>query len=302
MLKRGVGLSDEGLIVLKSLRHAKRFVRDLKHVKGKLIRGSTKGSNGRVLIIGGSTNLVGCLALAARAAFAVGVDVVTIATVEKAAWILNAVDPSFITVKLSGNDFSIKHFKTLEQLMIRHDAVLIGNGWNVNNTNKALLHKLLKIDSNAKFVLDAGAIRMIDTPILNTNIGSRLVLTPHAKEFESLFNTSLPNELSNRVLIAQRFCGNTVLLLKGVVDVVVNNSRVGLNHTGCDALTVAGSGDVLAGMVTGLMARGISRFESALLAAFINGFAGESLSKEQRYFTAIDLVNNLPIVVKNIGL
>ena len=87
------------------------------------------------------------------------------------------------------------------------------------------------------------------------------------------------------------------VLLKGVIDVISFKNVFKLNTTGCAAMTVMGTGDVLAGLVTGLLARNLDGFQSAIVAAFINGFAGQELSR-QGYFTAWELANNLKSIVK----
>ncbi|MCD6464356.1 NAD(P)H-hydrate dehydratase [Candidatus Woesearchaeota archaeon] len=292
--------------------YVKTILREAKQ-HGKLYRGTFKGSNGRALIIGGSENFVGCLAIAARAALSTGVDVVKIAAQEKIAWTLNTIDPSFITIKLQGKKQQV--LKVLNEELQTADSLLIGTGWVLNNQNKNLLKHLIEqsLKHNKKLVLDAGAVRLLGSKSL-AKLVKRLkpencVVTPHASEFESFanievprFNTNIVNKESFNTALqradkALLVSNQVTVLLKGVIDVISFKNVFKLNTTGCAAMTVMGTGDVLAGLVTGLLARNLDGFQSAIVAAFINGFAGQELSR-QGYFTAWELANNLKSIVK----
>src|SRR3989344_3862748 len=89
---------------------------------------SHKGDNGEVLVVGGSEDYVGAVALAGLAAFRAGVDWVTIAAPEKVARAISCLSANLITKKLKGSFFSSKHLKEVLKLSEKHDVVLIGNG------------------------------------------------------------------------------------------------------------------------------------------------------------------------------
>ena len=92
---------------------------------------------------------------------------------------------------------------------------------------------------------------------------------------------------------------SVTVLLKGHVDVISDGERVGYNKTGCSAMTVGGTGDVLSGIVAGLMARGMSPFDAACCGACINGLAGERAAEKLGFhITATDVIEQLPLVLK----
>src|SRR3989338_7845590 len=100
--------------------------KDIKLPKRK--QTAKKGDNGRVLIVGGSKEYTGAVALAGLAALRCGADWVTVAAPEKVAWAVNALSADLVTVKLKGDYFSSKHVDEVGELARKHDVVLIGNG------------------------------------------------------------------------------------------------------------------------------------------------------------------------------
>ena len=107
-------------------------------------KSSKKGDNGRVLIIGGSKDYVGAVALAGLAALRSGCDWVTIAAPEKVAWAVNCLSSDLVAIKLKGNYFSLKHANNIIRLADKHDIVLIGNGIGIKKETKQLLKKIIK--------------------------------------------------------------------------------------------------------------------------------------------------------------
>jgi len=130
---------------------------------------------------------------------------------------------------------------------------------------------------------------------------AKMVVTPHAREFERLFGLKLPDALDERVALVKKAAGehDVVVLLKGPTDVVSDGEKVGLNVTHSPAMTVGGTGDVLTGVTSGLAAKGMGRFEAACCAAFINGLAGAEAAKELGlHIVASDVVACIPKAMK----
>jgi NAD(P)H-hydrate epimerase len=147
-------------------------------------------------------------------------------------------------------------------------------------------------------VVDADALRPASLEAIGK---SNAVVTPHAGEFERLFSVKLPAELDKRVIVAseQARKAEVVILLKGPTDVIADGARVGLNETHSPAMTVGGTGDVLAGVTAGLLAKGVAPFEAACAAAFINGSAGVQAVREfGLHITASDVASRIPKVMK----
>ena len=137
-------------------------------------------------------------------------------------------------------------------------------------------------------VIDADGLRAID-PILTKNS----VLTPHSGEFETLFGGK-----PNKSLLLKYSRPDRVILLKGKVDLISDGRNVYENKTGNSGMTVGGTGDVLAGVVAGLLAQGLDFIDAARMGARINGLAGDLAFNKFGYsLLASDLLNEIPSLV-----
>ena len=152
---------------------------------------------------------------------------------------------------------------------------------------------LKKVD--IKGVVDADAIYALKDRKIDL---SKFVITPHTKEFEVLTGIKISDSLNEnvKIVIEQAKKLNTTILLKGSVDIISNGKQTAINKTGNPYMTVGGTGDVLSGIVGGLIAQGNDLFESSCAAAYINGKAAE-LSKKKVSLTASDIVDNIGEVV-----
>ncbi|RMF31387.1 MAG: NAD(P)H-hydrate dehydratase, partial [Candidatus Nitrosothermus koennekii] len=127
------------------------------------------------------------------------------------------------------------------------------------------------------------------------------VLTPHAGEFKRLFNIELADSEESRIEVVKSYAYkyNLTILLKAYTDIISDGNRVGLNTTHNCAMTVGGSGDVLAGITAALLAKGLDTFNSALLASYINGSAGNlAYDKLGLHILPTDIIDNIPYVMK----
>jgi NAD(P)H-hydrate epimerase len=255
-------------------------------------KSSKKGDNGRVLIIGGSKEYVGAVALAGLAALRSGCDWVTIAAPEKVAWAINTLSADLVTVKLKGDHTSLKHYKELLKLSNKYDVVLIGNGIGLRNDTKKLIKKLMNnnIVKKKLKVIDADAIKALSINDLNNSI-----ITPHKREFKILLKNSkiAENSLKNKIK-------NNIILLKGQIDVIITENQNFFNKTGNAGMSKAGTGDVLAGLAAGFLAQSKDLRQSAVNAAYFNGLAGDILLKKKKGFTylASDMVDEIKRILK----
>ena len=257
--------------------------REIKLIKRN--RFSHKGQNGRVLIIGGSLDLIGAVVLAGLACYRSGVDLVKVACPEKSALALNSYFPDLITKKLNGDNFSIKHFDEIKRMSRDVDVILVGNGM---GDVKGLTEKILSLDILK--VVDADAIKHVDLRKIK-----KAVITPHMGELKELLTK---NRLELHEL--RKNVNNNVVLVKGVVDKIVSKDRVVFNKTGNDAMTVGGTGDILAGITAGVLAQSKDLFNSACLSAYVNGLIGDALFKEKGYgLIASDFIEQIPKFMKD---
>lgn len=268
-------------------------------LKIKRRKDSKKGDNGRVLIVGGSKEYVGALALAGLACMRTGVDWVTITAPQKVSWAINCLTPDIVTIKLSGEYLGLKHKTTILRLAQKHDAILLGNGAGLLSDTrrlfKALVHKI-----PLPIVIDADAIKALSPKDFR-----KAIITPHAKEAEIFFRQrfSRPPSRAHIHDIQNKIHKNTVILLKGPTDFIITKKSVYYNTTGNSGMTRAGTGDVLAGLCVGYLAQSKDLLKSAITAAYVNGKIGDMLLKKRKgeySFLASDLINDYKKIKKSL--
>ena len=264
---------------------------------------SHKGENGRVLVVGGSLRYVGAPALTALSALRSGVDLVTVASPEETAKLINTFSPDLITLKLPCRELGPEVLPHLLPELERCDSLVVGPGLG-EGTEEAVV--ALMEETGRKFpslpvLLDADALRAVRGREWR---GRRVVLTPHAGEFRMITGREVPGRLEERVRVVSEEARRLgcVILLKGRVDVISSpRGEVVLNRTGNPGMTVGGTGDVLAGVVGALLAQGLDTFEASWAGAYVNGMAGDLCLREKGYgFTASDLIAKLPYVFKSL--
>jgi hydroxyethylthiazole kinase-like uncharacterized protein yjeF len=255
-------------------------------------RDSHKGQNGRLLIIGGGP-YTGAPALSAFAAQTMGVDLVTIATPESSASVIASYSPTFIVRTLGGKYLTPEHTDAIIKQAEDADAILIGPGLGrepetIKAIREILIHlkKPVVVDADGLFAMSTGKI-----PAFRVSA----VLTPHAREFTGLGGSKqLTPEAVN--MLAKKF--NATILLKQPVDIISDGQRHKLNRTGNPRMTVGGTGDVLAGIVGGLMAKGVEPYNSARIGAYLSGLAGDKAFETLGYsMTATDVIACVPAVL-----
>lgn len=262
---------------------------------------SHKGENGYALIIGGSDQYVGAVILAGLAALRAGCDSVTIASPEKVAWAINRYNPDLITYKIKGSTFSIKNAKEMVKLAEKYDAILIGNG--ITRKADKFCHYFIRKSQKLK-VIDADALKSLSFKDFNNAI-----LTPHEAELEQMLINSNKEFLlpklreSNAKEKAEILQGNlryflqnnNVLLVKGATDIIISRNKIAYNRTGNQGMTKAGTGDVLAGLIVGFLAKTDDLFKSAIAGSYINGYLGDQLLKRKKgyAFIASDIIEDL---------
>jgi NAD(P)H-hydrate epimerase len=256
-------------------------------------KNSHKGQNGRLLIIGGGP-YAGAPALSAFAAQAIGADLVTIASPESSASVISSYSPNFIVRPLEGKILDKSHIPYIMELAGDADAVLIGPGLGrADETVKAVREILRKLDKPATVDAD-GLFAMAGAKISPFKVPA--VLTPHAREFAGLGG---PDEPTPEAVdeIARKF--NATVLLKRPIDIISDGKNRKLNRTGNPGMTVGGTGDVLAGIVAGLMAKKVAAFNAARIGAYISGYAGDVAFESLGYsMTATDVVACIPSALK----
>ncbi|MHA1303392.1 MAG: NAD(P)H-hydrate dehydratase [Candidatus Heimdallarchaeaceae archaeon] len=254
---------------------------DLKWLLPKREEESHKGQNGIIWIIGGSEDYIGAPSLSAFGAFRTGADLVYILIPEDIRGIIASFSPDFITIP--GNKKELMP-TDIENLLIdkRLDkaTIIIGPGMKNDNTTRMCVRKLLLSEKEKKIVIDAGALSTITEEELKLMCNHLVVLTPHTREFERIFDVQLPEDLALKKVEVEQIAAkwNITILLKGHTDIISNGEQTKYNRTGHPGMTVGGTGDVLTGIVGTLLYILSDPFTAAYLGAYISGKAGEFAS------------------------
>ena len=267
------------------------------------VRIAHKGQYGRLLVIGGSDTFTGAPALVALAAYRTGVDLVFVAAPEKAANVASAISPNLISIKLPGDKLAPKHLTVLKEHLEKATAIAIGPGLGLDPKITSAVRRVISEVRrlNKPLLVDADALKALGL-IRKRLFHSPTVLTPHAGEFQVIAG-KLPSsdlELRSGEVKALAAKSGAVALLKGSTDVISDGDRVKLNRTGNPGMTVGGTGDVLSGIASGLLAQGIDAFRAAVAGAFVSGACGDLAEEELGFhLTATDVLKHIPKVMND---
>jgi NAD(P)H-hydrate epimerase len=251
-----------------------------------------KGDYGRLLVVGGSGRYAGAPYLAAWAAMRSGVDLSVLCVPGDVAGRVQQ-NPNLIVQPLRSREF-ITEDDVDFILKQEYDAMVIGNGMGIESETKEAVRELLSRNEKP-VVVDADALKMVKTGRLKAGT----ILTPHAGEFKVLNGEY---DSKNRVSAVEEFARNTktVVVLKGRIDVVSDGLTTRLNKTGNPGMTVGGTGDVLAGVIGGLLAQNKDALKSACAGVFLNGLAGDLAYGELDVsMAATDVIERLPAAIRH---
>ena len=276
----------------------------------KRLRDAHKGTFGAALVVAGSVNYAGAAYLAAAGAYRVGAGMVTVGApggihsvlatlLPEATWLILPSDMGVISAGGAG---------VLQDALSRADALLLGPGWGTEKPTAGFLSTLLLEEGAAGIgrigfgaergastetpgpaslpptVVDADGLKLLAAlPHWPRLLPAPAVLTPHPGEMAHLTGLSKDEIQADRVAVARRFADEWghVLVLKGAFTVVAApDGSATLQPFATAALARAGTGDVLAGLITGLLAQGLRAYPAAVAGAFLHGLAGELAATE----------------------
>ena len=260
---------------------------------------SRKGDNGIVLVVGGSYIYHGAPILSSLAALKCGTDLVYTCVPKVNVTPTRAISPNLIVIPLVDQKLTLGAVNKLIGALPRNlHSATIGMGLAIQEKNSLLHFVKSLLNRDVRLSLDASALIPDVLPLLaNKNV----VVTPHAGEFKRLFGIVPSDSKNERIKLVEtkaKEFGITVLL-KGATDVVSDGNTTYLNEKKTPAMTVGGTGDVLSGLVAGLLSNNRNPLESAAAATFINGLAGKSAQKRLGlHMTSMDLLDEIPSVMK----
>ncbi|PIW33452.1 MAG: NAD(P)H-hydrate dehydratase [Nitrosopumilales archaeon CG15_BIG_FIL_POST_REV_8_21_14_020_37_12] len=281
-------------MVRKSLQlsHVKKFIPSRKAK-------SRKGENGIVLVVGGSYIYHGAPILSSIAALRCGTDLVYTAVPKINVTATRSISPNLIVLPLVDQKLTRGAVNKLLGVLPKNlDSATIGMGLAVQDKN-ALINLIKSLlDRDVRLSLDAGALIPEVLPFLPDK---NVVVTPHAGEFRRLFGIAPSDSKPERISTVERCAkeNGLTVLLKGATDIISDGKTTFLNEKKTPAMTVGGTGDVLSGLVAGMLSKNRDALESAAAATYINGLAGKSAQKKLGlHMTSMDLLEELPFVMK----
>lgn len=267
-----------------------------------------KGDYGHLLAIGGSTNKPGAILMSGKAALRTGAGLVTVALPDRA---FKKLSKNFLELMYSPlpsdtcGEFSKAAIRSLKKKLAGKSSVAVGPGMGTGVGAKALLQNLLRV-VEVPMVLDADALNILAA--LDKRVLSRVppsILTPHPGEMARLTGLTTAAIQKDRVGCARRFAKKwrVILVLKGFRTVVaMSDGRVFINPTGNPGMATAGMGDVLTGVIGGLLAQGLAPEQATIAGVFVHGLAGDRVAKRlgDRGLLASDVIEELPLTFKKL--
>ncbi len=263
---------------------------------------------GKILIIAGSRGMSGAAFLTAKAALRVGAGLVKVAIPKSVAHVIENALPEAMTLRMDetrDGTLSLATKDSLSDYIHWADALAIGPGISQQTETLELITELVKkLEKPA--VIDADAIIALAGQFdLIRSVASEIVFTPHLGEFAAFSQTLKEKILLDRVAQLKMFSRklNKTILLKGSPTLVAGpNEQVFVNATGNPGMATAGSGDVLTGIIAGLLGQGLSSGQAGYAGAYLHGFAGDLAKKEKTEMGLIasDLIDFIPEALTSI--
>lgn len=285
---------------------------DVARLFPKRIPDSNKGSYGRVLVIAGSAEMFGAALFAAKAAYQMGSGLVKLITHENNRAMIQAELPEALLYSYRDEDGvgdGAKEGQEQALQQIREDirqaaAIILGPGIGKKSFAATILETVLE-EREKPIVLDADAINLLAEKLEGEEALEKLlsrknlVLTPHLKEMSRLCKCEVRKLKEDLPGCARRWAGGSCLVLKDARTVVSDGKRSFINTSGNNALAKGGSGDVLSGMIGGLLALKMPLFEAASLGVYLHGLTAEEYVKtgSSSSMLARDILGQLPKVL-----
>jgi NAD(P)H-hydrate epimerase len=243
---------------------------EAKLIKKERSRFAHKGTMGHAALVAGSYGMLGAVILAARACLHSGVGKLTCFVPEKAYSIMQVAVPEVVYL-IDKNENIVTDFPADAHFQ----SLGIGPGWGIHEEQVNLLRRIFHTE--IPLVIDADALNLLAAhPSLITQIPKDSILTPHPKEFERVFGKTEHD--INRIELAMQKAAElqVYIIVKGHRTLVATPAGIGyFNMSGNPGMATAGSGDVLTGILTGLLAQGYTPLEACRLSVFLHGLAGD---------------------------
>lgn len=276
--------------------------KDLYRILPKRKNDSNKGTFGKVTLFVGSKNMAGAAYLSAMAAYKAGAGYVRIVTPEENRVILQTLIPESVLTTYDSSNFGEEDFK---EIIKTSSVILCGCGIGTYEYSLKLLEIILK-NAASSLVLDADALNLISkNEYLYDYIPQDTIITPHLGEMSRLCNIPINKIKSNLLATAHDFVVKHSLccvLKDSTTFVTMNGYNNYLNIHGCNGMSTAGSGDILAGIISGLLAAGMQIKDAADCGVLLHSLSGEeaALKYGNTSMTARDILEGISTTLNKI--
>jgi len=266
-------------------------IRNLLHPRKRFTH---KGTYGHALIVAGNVNTMGAALLASSACLHSGAGLTTACIPQSGLIALNSILPEVMALTRDG-------YMEIERLE-SYKAIAIGPGLGISEENEMLLEQLI-IRSNCPLVIDADALNILaQRQDLLDKLPQNTIITPHMKEFDRLFgeHENWWTRVQKAKIEAQT--RKLVIVLKNQYTFVcVPDGKIYINPSGNPAMAQGGMGDILTGILAAFVAQGYPTKESALLACYVHGKAGDELADLSFVVPAGEIAHQLPKTIKSLS-
>ncbi len=270
---------------------------DIRSLLKPLSKFSHKGTQGHTLIIGGSIGKSGSVCLSSRAALKTGCGLVTAYVPKCAVQVIQINFPEAMAIEDKGENYI-----TSINFDMKPDAIGLGIGMGQNSKTQMALHDFLE-KNNLPLVIDADGLNILaDNPEWLKLLQPKTILTPHPGELLRLVGewSDDYDKIQKTQLFAQKF--NLIIVVKGAYSLIIDSENIYVNNTGTPALATAGSGDVLTGMITSLLAQGYDPLDAARIGVYLHGMTSDLTIQNihPRSFIASDIIGNIGNAYKSL--
>ena len=284
-----------------SLKEAKTFF-------PKRVQISNKATYGKILNIAGSKYYQGAAYLSSISALKIGAGYLTLACPDCILNNIASVTPDLTFLPLRSfkeESIASDNARMVQEKAVQFDVVSLGCGLSLNSSTVEFVDKFLQgYSSKNQIVIDADGLNALAQMEIK-KLPQNTILTPHPKELSRLINVDVEEINHNReyfaTLAAEKY--NAIVVLKGNKTVITDGkNNTFINLSGNSSLAKAGSGDVLTGIITGLIAQKLSPIDASVLGTYIHGLSGEIASKELSEYSVIasDLITYIPKAILKI--
>lgn len=269
-----------------------------------------KGTFGTCLLVAGTQQYTGAAYLAGKASYRAGCGLVNVATLPAVQESLSSrlIEAVWTILPEMGYGYDPAGVDILQQHLEKADSIALGPGWGLHASNQQFLEALLSVlPSGLPTIIDADGLKLLSSiEQWWQKVPTQTILTPHPGEMAYLTGLSIKDIQANRWEIAAKFASewHVTLVLKGALSVIaLPDGELLINPISDSALGTAGSGDVLTGLIGGLLAQGLKAQKAAILGVGLHGKAGIQAHHDlgdSASVTAVDILDSLPTVISEL--